>query len=68
MPVISRFFGIVVYMYWVDHAPPHFHARCQGRGIIIEIDNGKVESRINHRALGLIQEWRQQHLSELNEN
>ncbi|MCK4291984.1 MAG: DUF4160 domain-containing protein, partial [Planctomycetes bacterium] len=26
MPIISRFFGIVIYMYWKDHAPPHFHA------------------------------------------
>jgi hypothetical protein len=26
MPEISRFFGIVVAMYYDDHAPPHFHA------------------------------------------
>lgn len=26
MPEISRFLGIVVYMYYKDHAPPHFHA------------------------------------------
>lgn len=26
MPEISRFFGIVVKMYFEDHAPPHFHA------------------------------------------
>ena len=25
-PEISRFFGIVVAMYYDDHAPPHFHA------------------------------------------
>ncbi|MEA3224429.1 MAG: DUF4160 domain-containing protein [Planctomycetota bacterium] len=27
VPVISRFFGIVIYIYWKDHAPPHFHAK-----------------------------------------
>jgi len=26
MPEISRFFGIVIQMYWDDHNPPHFHA------------------------------------------
>jgi len=27
MPTISRFFGIVIAMYFDDHGPPHFHAR-----------------------------------------
>lgn len=27
MPIISRFLGILISMYWNDHAPPHFHAR-----------------------------------------
>ena len=26
MPRISEFYGIVIYMYYSDHAPPHFHA------------------------------------------
>jgi hypothetical protein len=26
MPRISEFYGILVYMYYRDHAPPHFHA------------------------------------------
>ena len=26
MPRISEFFGILIYMYFEDHAPPHFHA------------------------------------------
>jgi hypothetical protein len=26
MPEISRLLGIVIYMYYKDHAPPHFHA------------------------------------------
>ena len=68
MPVISRFFGIAVYMYWRDHAPPHFHAKYQGQEITVEIQTGNVEGRINARALTLVQEWRQLHLSELAEN
>ena len=26
MPTISSFYGIVIQMFWRDHAPPHFHA------------------------------------------
>ena len=26
MPEISRFFGIIIRMYFDDHDPPHFHA------------------------------------------
>ena len=26
MPSISRFFGIIIYFYYRDHNPPHFHA------------------------------------------
>jgi Domain of unknown function (DUF4160) len=27
MPTISMFYGIIIQMYWNDHAPPHFHVR-----------------------------------------
>ena len=36
MPEISRFFGIVIYMYVDDHNPPHFHAEYNGNKAIIE--------------------------------
>lgn len=26
MPRIAEFYGIAVYMYYKEHAPPHFHA------------------------------------------
>ena len=26
MPRICEFYGIAIYMYFGDHAPPHFHA------------------------------------------
>jgi hypothetical protein len=31
MPELSRFYGIVIQMYYDDHAPPHFHALYAGR-------------------------------------
>ena len=32
MPIVSRFLGIVIAMYWNDHAPAHFHVDT-GRGL-----------------------------------
>jgi len=31
MPVISRFYGIVILMFFQDHHPPHFHAKYEGQ-------------------------------------
>jgi hypothetical protein len=68
MPVISRFFGIVVFMYWRDHAPPHFHAKYQDEEATVEIETGTVAGRLNPRALRMVQEWRELHRAELLEN
>jgi hypothetical protein len=38
MPEISRFFGIVIRMFYNDHAPPHFHASYGDREALIEIE------------------------------
>jgi hypothetical protein len=37
MPVISRFYGIVVFINYNDHNPPHFHARYQEQEVIVDI-------------------------------
>ncbi len=68
MPVISRFFGIVVYLYWRDHAPPHFHARYQDEEATVEIETGIVAGHLNPRALRMVQEWRELHMAELLED
>jgi hypothetical protein len=65
MPVISRFFGIVVYMHWRDHAPPHFHAKYQDQEIAVEIETGIVTGHMGAKALALIQEWRHAHVNDL---
>jgi Domain of unknown function (DUF4160) len=38
MPRVSAFFGIVIYMYYNDHLPPHFHAEYAEHEAIYEID------------------------------
>ncbi|NOX56110.1 MAG: DUF4160 domain-containing protein [Planctomycetes bacterium] len=65
MPVISRFYGIVVYMHWRDHSPPHFHARYQDDEVSIEIETGRVRGQMPRRAIAMLQEWRQVHREEL---
>lgn len=42
MPTISIFFGIVVQMYWRDHAPPHVHAFYQGYEALVAIETGDI--------------------------
>jgi len=38
MPEISRFFGMIIAMFYDDHAPPHFHVRYGGQRAIVAID------------------------------
>ena len=68
MPIISRFYGIAVYMYWNDHAPPHFHAKYQGDEVTVDILTGTVTGRMSRRALAMIEEWRCLHRGELEDN
>lgn len=61
MPIISRFFGIVIYMLWREHRPPHFHAKYGDDEITVEIESGKV----NGNMASLVQEWRELRKEEL---
>lgn len=65
MPEISRFLGIVIRMYYRDHAPPHFHAVYGEYEITVEILTGVVEGRFPRRALNAVTEWTQLHREEL---
>ena len=69
MPEISRFFGIVIKMFYNDHAPPHFHAEYGGFEALIEIDSLEVyRGALPRRALALLLEWAFQHRPELRDN
>lgn len=68
MPVISRFFGIVIYMYWRDHTPAHFHAKYQDQEIVVNVETGEITGQMGRKAISLIQEWRELHIAELTEN
>ena len=63
MPELSRFLGIVMAMYYRDHAPAHFHA-VYGY-YEIEIESGNVNGEFPKRALAHVQECRALHKAEL---
>jgi hypothetical protein len=68
MPEISRFLGIVVAMFYSDHAPPHFHARYGEHEVTVRIDDGAVDGHFPRRARALLLEWYGLHRDELREN
>ena len=66
MPEISRFYGIVIKMYFDDHNPPHFHAQYSGNEVLININTlAVISGRLPARALGLVAEWASLHEAEL---
>jgi hypothetical protein len=66
MPEISRFYGIVIKMYFADHAPPHFHAEYAEYEARIAIGSLAVLSgNLPPRAMGLVAEWTTLHQQEL---
>ena len=69
MPTISTFYGILIQMFWNDHAPPHFHALYAEHEVLIDIRTLDVlEGEMPRRALALILEWAQEHRAELMED
>ena len=68
MPEVSRFLGISIYMYFADHAPPHFHAEYGEFEITVEIEAGVVTGKFPRRALGHVLAWYNLHRSELAED
>ncbi|MBI1723998.1 MAG: DUF4160 domain-containing protein [Gemmatimonadetes bacterium] len=69
MPEISRFFGIVIRMYFDDHQPPHFHAFYGGAEAQFRITPiGLMDGELPPRALAMVVEWGSLHEAELLEN
>ena len=69
MPTISTFYGILIRMFFNDHAPPHFHARYGEFEAKININTSEViDGELPRRALNLVQEWAMIHKEELLED
>ena len=69
MPTVSQFFGIVIQMFWREHAPPRFHALYGEYEALIAIRTLEVVGGyLPRRALSLTVEWAIEHRAELMEN
>jgi hypothetical protein len=68
MPELSRFYGIIIAMYYDDHAPPHFHIRYGRQRAIMAVDNlAIIEGDLSPRVRGLATEWAASHREALQE-
>jgi uncharacterized protein DUF4160 len=69
MPELSRFFGIVIRMFYNDHDPAHFHAIYGEHEALIEVETLSVfRGSLPRRALALVLEWAALHRAELRED
>ena len=57
MPTISRFYGIVIYMYHDEHGIPHFHAKYQDEACVIGLDGKILEGKFPKKQLKIVQVW-----------
>ena len=69
MPILSMFYGIVIYMYAYDnrqHKRPHFHARYAESTAAIAIDDGELlEGELPRAKMKLVQAWVEIHREDL---
>lgn len=68
MPEISRFFGIVIAMYYTEHGLAHFHAEYGGERASVDIETGTIRGELPPRGQRLVLEWAALHRQELLEN
>ena len=68
MRVISTFFGIVIRMFYQEHAPPHFHAEYQGQHGTFDSSGPLAGEVKSGTARWLIQEWALAHRAQLEAN
>jgi hypothetical protein len=69
LPTISFFYGILIQMFWQEHAPPHFHALYGEFEALIDIQTLEViRGGLPRRALAIVQEWGNMYQIELMED
>ena len=62
MPTISMFYGILIRMFFNDHAPPHFHAEYAEYKATVDIQTLLiVEGALPRRAQALVLDWAELH-------
>ncbi|MBK9109668.1 MAG: DUF4160 domain-containing protein [Saprospiraceae bacterium] len=65
MPEISRFYGLVIMMFFNEHNPPHFHVTYGNYKAIVDINDEVIIGFMPKRALKILFEWMEIHKEEL---
>ena len=69
MPIISMFYGIIVYLYFANnkrHHVPHIHAKYQENEAVVSIPDGELlEGNLPKSKMKLLQAWIELHQDEL---
>ena len=69
MPVISNFFGIIIRMFFNEHAPPHFHVEYAEYKASVNIQTLEIiDGKLSRRAQELVLDWAELHQAELLED
>ena len=69
MPIISKFFGIVIKIHSKDHGPPHFHAEYQGFEAVYDIKTGdRMEGYFPRKQNRIVMVWAKKYGKELLES
>jgi len=68
MPVIARFYGILIKMYFREHGVPHFHALYGEYNGVFEIESLEmIEGDLPNRAQKMVKEWAEMYQDDLTE-
>ena len=66
MPVIARFYGILIKMYFKEHGRPHFHAIYGEFNSVFDIESLEtIEGDLPGRAERMVREWAQRYHKDL---
>lgn len=69
MPIVSMFYGIIVYMYFMDnkqHHVPHIHVEYQGAEAVVDITEGElIDGHLPPAKLKMVLAWIEIHRDEL---
>ena len=68
MPTISAFYGILIQMFWQDHAPRHFHLYAEYEAVVDIRTLERIDGGLPRRAMALMLEWAQEHRADLMED
>jgi len=69
MPLISSFYGILIYMYYDEHNPPHFHAKYNENEAVVSLyPIALIKGDLPKRIKSMVFEWTAENHAELIEN